>query len=81
VPKVVTVMLYPEGYPAVSNHYELVRLLEELTEPYGFKVSRHDVGPCGPVRFGLLSPTVGCCLVLFGVGGLLRACQQRLTSA
>ena len=39
LPKVVTVMLYPEGYPSVSNHHQLLRLLEEVTEPYGFKVS------------------------------------------
>ena len=35
-----TVLWYPEDYPPVTNHLELVRMLEELTEPYGFKVSQ-----------------------------------------
>lgn len=33
-----TVLWYPEDYPPVTNHRELVLMLEELTEPYGFKV-------------------------------------------
>jgi hypothetical protein len=38
VPRTVTVLWYPEDYPPVTNHLELVRMLEEVTEPYGFKV-------------------------------------------
>jgi len=39
IPRFVTVLWYPEDYPPVTNHLQLVRMLEELTEPYGFKVS------------------------------------------
>ena len=39
VPRTVTVLWYPEDYPPVTNHLELVRMLEEVTEPYGFKVN------------------------------------------
>lgn len=39
IPRVVTVMLYPEDYPPVVNHQELVEMLENVTEPLGFKVS------------------------------------------
>eukprot|EP00879_Flechtneria_rotunda_P013148 GHRR01013733.1.p1 GENE.GHRR01013733.1~~GHRR01013733.1.p1 ORF type:complete len:429 (+),score=169.33 GHRR01013733.1:161-1288(+) len=38
VPKVVTVLLYPEDYPPVVNHYELVNMLEEITNPFEFQV-------------------------------------------
>jgi hypothetical protein len=38
LPRVVTVLLYPEDYPPVANHYALVDMLRDLTEPYGFKV-------------------------------------------
>lgn len=38
IPCTVTVLWYPEDYPPVTNHRELVTMLEELTEPYGFKV-------------------------------------------
>lgn len=38
IPRTVTVLWYPEDYPPVTNHRELVTMLEELTEPYGFKV-------------------------------------------
>lgn len=36
---VVTVLLYPEGYPAVVNHHALVHMLEDMFEPHGFQVS------------------------------------------
>jgi hypothetical protein len=39
IPRTVTVLWYPEDYPAVTNHRALVTMLEDLTEPYGFKVS------------------------------------------
>jgi hypothetical protein len=38
IPRSVTVLWYPEDYPPVTNHRELVQMLEELTEPYGFTV-------------------------------------------
>jgi hypothetical protein len=38
IPRTVTVLWYPEDYPAVTNHRALVTMLEDLTEPYGFKV-------------------------------------------
>lgn len=38
LPRTVTVLLYPEDYPSVTNHLDLVRMLEDVTEPYGFKV-------------------------------------------
>lgn len=38
LPRMVTVLLYPEDYPPVVNHYELVDMLRDLAEPYGFKV-------------------------------------------
>jgi hypothetical protein len=38
LPRVVTVLLYSEDYPPVANHYALVDMLRDLTEPYGFKV-------------------------------------------
>jgi hypothetical protein len=38
LPRVVTVLLYPEDYPPVTNHYALVDMLRDLAEPYGFKV-------------------------------------------
>lgn len=39
IPRTVTVLWYPEDYTAVTNHRALVTMLEDLTEPYGFKVS------------------------------------------
>jgi hypothetical protein len=44
LPRVVTVLLYPEDYPPVVNHYELVNMLRNLTEPYGFKVREFSSG-------------------------------------
>lgn len=38
IPRTVTVLWYPEDYPPVTNHRQLVQMLEGLTEPYGFKV-------------------------------------------
>jgi hypothetical protein len=38
LPRVVTVLLYPEDYPPVANHYALVDMLRDVAEPYGFKV-------------------------------------------
>ncbi len=41
LPKYVTVMLYPEDYPPVVNHYDLVDMLEEVVEPLGLQVCAH----------------------------------------
>jgi hypothetical protein len=45
IPRTVTVLWYPEDYPPVTNHRELVQMLEELSEPYGFKVSLQCPAP------------------------------------
>jgi hypothetical protein len=38
IPRTITVLLYPDDYPPVTNHHELVRALEDAAGPYGFKV-------------------------------------------
>jgi hypothetical protein len=38
LPRVVTVLLYPQDYPPVANHYALVDMLRDVAEPFGFKV-------------------------------------------
>jgi hypothetical protein len=56
IPRSVTVLWYPEDYPPVTNHRELVQMLEELTEPYGFTVSL----PCPYTCF----QSAACCEIL-----------------
>jgi hypothetical protein len=48
-PKVVTVLLYPPGHPPVSNHLDLVDLLENVTEPLGMRVRTVSVTPEAPL--------------------------------
>ena len=48
-PKVVTVLLYPPGHPPITNHLDLVDLLENVTEPLGMRVRTVSVTPEAPL--------------------------------